>query len=143
MGADRVLRFRVVRALLASMLALFAAGLLSAPARAATPTFITGATPMLASLVPSVNVANGFVLARLIDGTGGPVAGKTLTFSAKGSPECNSTTDGNGWAWCKFSFNGMLNSILAYGYQIGFAGDADFLATSARGPLVSVLGIGL
>jgi hypothetical protein len=142
MSAARVVRSgRVGTVLLGVVVVLLLSLWMPARSSASTPTQIT-ATPLLADLVPGANLPLGLVLARLTAG-GSPVASKALTFSAHGAPECVTATGPNGLAWCKFSWNGILSAIQATGYQVSFAGDSDFQASTVRGPLVSIAGIGL
>lgn len=58
----------------------------------------------------------------------GPLAGKVIQFSAGGAPLCTSTTNTNGVATC--SGAQFLRVVLAGGYTAGFAGDAQYEAST-------------
>jgi len=62
----------------------------------------------------------------------GPVAGVPVVFTIGAATACTSTTDAAGVATCSAT-NQLLSLILFNGYKATFAGNADYLGTSAVG----------
>jgi hypothetical protein len=65
----------------------------------------------------------------------GPVAGQTLVFKIGALTACEVTTDSNGVAVCN-ALKYVLNLTLALGYKASFAGDANYLPSSATAGLI-------
>lgn len=80
--------------------------------------------------------------ARLTDGDGAPLAGRTITFSTEAGPLCEGTTDAHGRARCDREADtilpGWVAIVLDSGYTATFAGDAGHLGATDRAPLVRV-----
>ena len=72
-------------------------------------------------------------LVRLDDGT--PIAGEPLVFSIDGETVCTATTDARGVADCG-GVAEVTRAVLALGYRVDYAGDADRTPASARGSIV-------
>lgn len=70
------------------------------------------------------------------DGVGLP--GREITFSVGGQVICTAITDADGVARCGGSAP-IVPILLNLGYTATFAGDADYMPTSARGPLIQIL----
>jgi hypothetical protein len=76
--------------------------------------------------------------ATLRTSSGAPLAGRTINFSVGGVPVCSAVTNAQGAGTCSASIP-LLRGLLNLGYQVSFAGDLDYAASTAKGPLVQVL----
>jgi hypothetical protein len=70
---------------------------------------------------------------------GAPLAGRSVKFSLGTTVLCTAVTNAQGVATCASSIQSGLGTLLNLGYTLSFAGDADYLASTARGPIVQVL----
>jgi hypothetical protein len=96
------------------------------------------ANPSIATVVPGATVY--LKLSANLTGNGTPLPNEPISFSAGGNHVCTATTDASGTAACSGTLTGVLQSVLALGYQASFAGDGSLQPSSAKGPLVIVLG---
>jgi hypothetical protein len=96
------------------------------------------ADPAVVSLSGTPKLRLGTVGARLVrTDTGAALAGRTIVFSVGAQPLCTATTDATGRAGCTLSHTATIQMLVAHGYDAAFAGDADFLPSSAHAGLVS------
>jgi hypothetical protein len=105
------------------------------------PTSLTAA-PQLVIFPPPTGVGFGTVSATLTSG-GSAVAGRAIAFSVGGFPLCTAVTGANGTATCNVSFLGELIVLVAGGYAATFAGDANYLPSSATTPWIELGVFGL
>jgi hypothetical protein len=99
---------------------------------AKAPTAIV-AQPAVVKLVP-LGLPLGTLRATLTS-SNGPLADQPLVFKVGSVTACVITTDANGVATCGAQ-KYLLNLILAGGYQVTYAGDANDQSTSARAGLL-------
>jgi hypothetical protein len=74
---------------------------------------------------------------RLYTSSGAPLAGRTLSFTIGTTPVCSGVTDASGFATCGTRMDGVA-SLLALGYHVTFAGDADYAPSAATGGIVTI-----
>jgi uncharacterized repeat protein (TIGR01451 family) len=103
------------------------------------PSALTAEPAILSALSDSLLDLNLRFEARLHDGTQ-PLPGRPLVFTA-GSRSCIGTTDLSGTAVCSLTIPRLLASVLRFGYDVDFAGDATYLSSSGHGPVVQLLSI--
>jgi Tol biopolymer transport system component len=96
------------------------------------------ADPAVVSLSGTPKLRLGTVGARLVrTDTGAGLAGRTIAFSVGAQPLCTATTDATGQAGCTLSHTATIQVLMAHGYDAAFAGDADFLPSSAHAGVVA------
>jgi hypothetical protein len=71
------------------------------------------------------------------DANGAPLPGRTLSFTIGTRFVCSGVTNASGFATCGTQMDGVA-ALLNLGYKVSFAGDADYAASTANGPLVTV-----
>jgi Bacterial Ig-like domain (group 3) len=103
-----------------------------------TTTVGRGTTTMTASPAQLVKAKNGTytaVLSATLTAYGSPVAGRTDVFSSAGSQLCSGVTDATGTASCSvvIKTNVSARALQKNGYTATFAGDSQYLASSAQG----------
>jgi hypothetical protein len=96
-----------------------------------------GATTMTASpaqLTKSKNGTYTTTLSGTLTAYGSPVAGRTVVFSSAGSQLCSGVTDSTGSASCTATVktNVSYRSLVKNGYTASFAGDSQYLGSSAQ-----------
>ncbi|MHB8329368.1 MAG: Ig-like domain-containing protein [Acidimicrobiales bacterium] len=72
--------------------------------------------------------------------SGAPLPGEPVAFSTGGTPLCTTTTDASGEASCSLlsaNATGIAALVLADGYQVTYAGDADYLPSTTSAGLIS------
>jgi hypothetical protein len=86
-----------------------------------------------AQIVKAKNGTYTTTLTARLTAYGAPVAGKTIVFSSEGSQLCTAVTDSSGNASCGavLKTNVSYRSLQKSGYTATFAGDAQYLASSA------------
>ncbi len=120
--------------------------------RAPAPAFridpVTGKviSPTTLAAYPSVAQLPGAGLtltlsARLTTVDGIPVPGQTVAFSAGGHPVCTAVTSSTGVASCGGIIPGVLDSVLALGYDASYAGGPFDLPSKAHGDLIELGGL--
>jgi hypothetical protein len=77
----------------------------------------------------------GLLQVTLRDGHGQPVAGEPVVFTVGNKTACTATTGSDGVASCN-ARPLLLDLVLNNGYTATFAGDADHLPSSDRGPIL-------
>ena len=97
---------------------------------------------VLGGSAPLQVVAFDSMRATLTTTVGVPVVGRTITFRIGNQVICSAVTDVQGKGTCGGNLIGV-QALLNLGYQVSFAGDFDFSASSARGPLIQVLSLKL
>ena len=102
----------------------------------ATPTVLT-AYPSIAKVLPGL-VVTLHLSARLTTDDGNPVVGEPIKFGAAGRFVCSATTNANGVAACTGLLKGVVQSVLALGYNASFGGDGVLLPSNAHGRLIVV-----
>jgi hypothetical protein len=109
-----------------------------------TPTRIV-ASALVVELAPGISLPLGNASATLTTlATHQPLPDETITFSAGGSPVCTAQTNADGVATCQFSLSSTLTAVLSgLHYQAAFSGEANYLASSASGPVATVLAVNL
>ncbi|MHB8328570.1 MAG: YncE family protein [Acidimicrobiales bacterium] len=97
------------------------------------------ANPFVASVLPGLKV---FLTpsATLTEGSGGPVSGEVVTFSAGGTAICSATTNSAGYAACSGTLPGLLPVLQSEGYVAKFAGDGALQPSQAKGNILTVDG---
>jgi hypothetical protein len=100
------------------------------------------ANPSILTLLPGLRL-HLTLSATLRTTAGAPLAGRVITFSVGGQTVCTATTNASGYASCGGLIPGTLLSILGLGYTASFGGDGSYLPGSARGNLITVLGLRL
>jgi hypothetical protein len=106
---------------------------------APAPSTTLVAEPVVARVAPT-RVTLGMLEARLTDGSGAPLAGEILAFTAGDQQLCAAVTDSDGVGRCA-NLVTTLQAVLGLGYHVTFAGDPDYVAATARGPIVIVLNV--
>jgi hypothetical protein len=108
------------------------------------PTQLT-APPLVLQVLPGNRLAVFEVEATLTYGAHHlALPGKTVTFTAGSTALCSGVTNAAGLASCNYDLGGLLGSVFApLFYEASFAGDGNYLASSATAPVVQLLGIGL
>jgi hypothetical protein len=108
------------------------------------PTTITTGDPAIVKVV--VNMLNPLLGVSLFPNLTGtlksgstPLAGRTLRFTVGTTVLCTGVTNAQGTATCTGGVMTGLNALLGLGYQVSFAGDFDYLASTGKGALVQVL----
>ena len=71
----------------------------------------------------------------VLSSVNGPLAGQPVVFTIGGKTYCTITTDANGIATCNAS-NYTVQLLLAGGYVASFAGNANYLPSSAQGVIL-------
>jgi hypothetical protein len=104
------------------------------------PTALVAAPQLV--LLPPGGVGLGNVSATL-SSVGQPIAGRRITFTTGGTQLCSATTVANGTASCQVSLLAELAVLLSNQYTATFAGDSQYLASSATTPAIELLGGGL
>ena len=94
--------------------------------------------PSIAQIIPGLSI-NLKLSAQLTTFPGIPLAFEPVTFTVGGSLVCGGITNASGTASCSIGA-GVLQSVLALGYQASFAGDGNLEPSSAHGPILIVLG---
>jgi Big-like domain-containing protein len=90
----------------------------------------TAATP--AQLVKGKNGTYATTLHATLTAYGAALAGRTVAFASAGTQLCTARTDTSGNATCGIAVsNGLARSLVKSGYTAGFAGDAQYLPSSA------------
>jgi hypothetical protein len=102
------------------------------------PTALT-ATPAIIQLSPLhiyLFTLNATLTSQV---TGAVLANQSVVFKAGTTTLCTTKTNSSGVATCKGSsgVNGIIKVIEADGYNVSFAGTADYLLSSAKAPLVN------
>ncbi|MHB8328564.1 MAG: Ig-like domain-containing protein [Acidimicrobiales bacterium] len=98
------------------------------------------ATPALLSLSPFdpyLFTLHATLTSKVLNA---PLAGEPVVFSAGGSQLCSATTDASGEASCSplpTSAPALAALVLAQGYQVTYAGDSDYLPSTASAGLIS------
>lgn len=90
---------------------------------------------------------HGFELSARLTSGGVGVSGRSIAFSAQGSPVCTAVTTSSGWGTCRL-WTGILNptvpapgwavALATNNYDASFAGDEQFLPSDASGPVVLI-----
>lgn len=76
-------------------------------------------------------------VATLTDGSGDPIVGRSITFTADDELLCVATTGDSGTASCDvLSPAGYVAVLTAGGYDASFAGDEEYLAAHDSGDLI-------
>lgn len=107
------------------------------------PTTLT-TTPALLSvnaliLTPKAKVVLLAPMSATLRSNGAPVANQPVTFTTGTTVLCTSNTNSMGTAFCNPGVTTLLQIILNGGYKATFAGDANYLGTTATGPVNTVL----
>lgn len=97
------------------------------------PTTLT-AQAALVKLLPPLAIPLGQLKATL-NSSQGPVAGVPVVFTIGTATVCTATTDAYGVATCN-AFSQLLALTLANGYKATFAGNGDYLGTSASAGII-------
>ena len=102
----------------------------------ATTTVGKGTTTLTASpalLVKGKNGASTTTLKATLSAYAAPVTGRTVAFSSAGTALCSAVTDSTGIASCTLAVpSSTMKSLQKNGYAAAFAGDAQYLSSSAH-----------
>ncbi len=94
------------------------------------PTALTTSAPSLSS------TGTQYVLSATLTSAGSPIVGALVSFTALGSPLCQSTTDTEGSATCSIDTDPSQAPFLATtGYTATFEGDPTHLPASSHSPI--------
>ena len=95
------------------------------------------AAPQLVLVPPPHRASLSTVSATLTSG-GQPVSGRTIAFSAGSTALCTAVTGATGTASCTVGLAGELHVLLTGGYTASFAGDGDYLPSTASTPAIEL-----
>jgi hypothetical protein len=110
-----------------------ASGPQAAPATATISYTVDKAATKLAP-APKAKLKNNQVAAKLFaPGINAPVVGEPITFTSGSTALCTGVTDTGGIASCNYA-GGALLTVTLGGYTASFAGDANFLPSTASTP---------
>lgn len=102
----------------------------------ATTTVGKGTTTLTVSpalLVKGKNGASTTTLKATLSAYAAPVTGRTVAFSSAGTALCSAVTDSTGIASCTLAVpSSTMKSLQKNGYAAAFAGDAQYLSSSAH-----------
>ena len=95
------------------------------------------AGPAVIRLLPPGVTFPGLTARLTADSPARPLAGRTVRFRVGTTEVCRATTDANGVASCRGSIVASLQTVLNLGYVAVFDGDATYLPSTDRGPLIA------